>query len=60
VGRDTRLKMINLSEAREQIQQDIITCIAGFNGFIIGDDVADLENMLCQIVVDNLNEELEK
>jgi|TARA_R110000751_G_scaffold47597_1_gene106484 hypothetical protein len=52
--------MINLSEAREQIQQDIITCIAGFNGFIIGDDVADLENMLCQIVVDNLNEELEK
>ena len=52
--------MINLSEAREQIQDEIITCIAGFNGFIAGDDVADLENMICQIVVDNLNEGFEK
>ena len=52
--------MINLSEVREQIQDDISTCIAGFNGFIVGDDVADLEKKLQQIVVDNLNEGFEK
>jgi len=52
--------MINLSEAREQLQDDVIACVDGFNGFIVGDDVEDMKNMLCQIVVDNLNERLEK
>jgi hypothetical protein len=54
------LTMINLSEAREQLQDDVIACVDSFNGFIVGTDVADMKKMLCQIVVDNLNERLEK
>ena len=50
--------MSNLSELREQIQDDIIACVDGYS-FMEKGDLQSLTDNLCQIVVDRINERLE-
>ena len=59
--------MMNVVDLRELIQDDIICCVDEMysfttksryesSGYLRHDDREDLKNMLCQIVVDRINE----
>jgi len=50
--------MSNLSELREQIQDDIIACVDGYS-FMEKGDLQSLTDNLCQIVVNKFNERIE-
>ena len=49
--------MVNLSELREQIQNDIICCVESDSDIV--QRFPDLLDNLCQIVVDRVNERIE-
>ena len=51
--------MVNLSELRDQIQDDIITCVNGYSYCLLGGDLQSLTDNLCQIVVDRVNGRVE-
>ena len=50
-------EMMTVADLRELIQDDIICCVDGFSDAMVEhDDREDLKNMICQIVVDRIDE----
>ena len=48
---------MTVADLRELIQDDIICCVDGFSDAMVEhDDREDLKNMICQIVVDRIDE----